>query len=217
MIPTGTTPPHHPYLRPASHIHRPLAGHMKHKPLISGGDGVGEHPTQALLDAYTIREELGTVNGLNITMVRCYPTAPSLPPSAAFIPAPPSSPSPFPFPCRLPLPRPPAYVLIHRLACVLPPDLCTVLPQLRVRSAACGFCSALQQTTCTALPCLALPRYICHAQRACTCTVPSTRCGTGYHASPGRHTHVHHSLAGQRARSSRATRTHRRPGRRWAI
>lgn len=33
------------------------------------GDGVGEHPTQALLDIFTIREEIGTVNGLTITMV----------------------------------------------------------------------------------------------------------------------------------------------------
>jgi aspartate carbamoyltransferase catalytic subunit len=28
------------------------------------GDGTGEHPTQALLDSYTIFEELGTLNGL---------------------------------------------------------------------------------------------------------------------------------------------------------
>ena len=39
------------------------------RPVINGGDGVGEHPTQALLDTFTIREEIGTVNGLNITMV----------------------------------------------------------------------------------------------------------------------------------------------------
>lgn len=39
------------------------------KPLINAGDGVGEHPTQALLDVFTIREEIGTVNGLTITMV----------------------------------------------------------------------------------------------------------------------------------------------------
>ncbi|KAM0753284.1 putative bifunctional pyrimidine biosynthesis protein PyrABCN [Meredithblackwellia eburnea MCA 4105] len=38
-------------------------------PIINAGDGIGEHPTQALLDIYTIREELGTVNGLTITMV----------------------------------------------------------------------------------------------------------------------------------------------------
>ncbi|CAH0406522.1 unnamed protein product [Chilo suppressalis] len=39
------------------------------KPIINAGDGIGEHPTQALLDVFTIREEIGTVNGLTITMV----------------------------------------------------------------------------------------------------------------------------------------------------
>ncbi|XP_014236077.1 CAD protein [Trichogramma pretiosum] len=39
------------------------------KPLINAGDGIGEHPTQALLDIFTIREEMGTVRGLTITMV----------------------------------------------------------------------------------------------------------------------------------------------------
>lgn len=38
-------------------------------PVINAGDGVGEHPTQAFLDIFTIREELGTVNGLTITLV----------------------------------------------------------------------------------------------------------------------------------------------------
>jgi carbamoyl-phosphate synthase/aspartate carbamoyltransferase len=38
-------------------------------PIINAGDGTGEHPTQALLDIYTIREELGTVNGLTVTLV----------------------------------------------------------------------------------------------------------------------------------------------------
>ena len=38
-------------------------------PLINAGDGIGEHPTQALLDVYTIREEIGTVNNLTITIV----------------------------------------------------------------------------------------------------------------------------------------------------
>ena len=37
--------------------------------MINAGDGVGEHPTQALLDIFTIRQEIGTVNGLTITMV----------------------------------------------------------------------------------------------------------------------------------------------------
>lgn len=36
-------------------------------PIINAGNGDGEHPTQALLDIYTIREEKGTVNGLTIT------------------------------------------------------------------------------------------------------------------------------------------------------
>ncbi|OMH85528.1 Protein pyrABCN [Zancudomyces culisetae] len=38
-------------------------------PIINAGDGAGEHPTQALLDVFTIREELGTVNGLVVTLV----------------------------------------------------------------------------------------------------------------------------------------------------
>ena len=33
------------------------------------GDGAGEHPTQALLDLYTILEELGEVDGLTVTLV----------------------------------------------------------------------------------------------------------------------------------------------------
>lgn len=37
--------------------------------MINAGDGVGEHPTQALLDIFTIRQEIGTVNKLTITMV----------------------------------------------------------------------------------------------------------------------------------------------------
>ncbi len=39
------------------------------KPVINAGDGVGEHPTQALLDLFTISEELGKVDGLTITML----------------------------------------------------------------------------------------------------------------------------------------------------
>merc|ERR1712093_738284 len=38
-------------------------------PILNAGDGAGEHPTQALLDVFCIREELGTVNGLTITLV----------------------------------------------------------------------------------------------------------------------------------------------------
>ncbi len=36
-------------------------------PVINGGNGSKEHPTQAFLDLYTIREEAGTVSGLTIT------------------------------------------------------------------------------------------------------------------------------------------------------
>ena len=38
-------------------------------PIINGGNGSLEHPTQAFLDLFTIREELGTVTGLTITFV----------------------------------------------------------------------------------------------------------------------------------------------------
>ena len=39
------------------------------KPVINAGDGTGEHPTQALLDLFTIREELGRLEGLTVTML----------------------------------------------------------------------------------------------------------------------------------------------------
>ena len=46
-----------------------LAAEYAHKPIINGGDGIGEHPTQALLDLFTIKEELGRVDGLTVTML----------------------------------------------------------------------------------------------------------------------------------------------------
>jgi len=46
-----------------------LAAQYARKPLINAGDGVGEHPTQALLDLFTISEELKRLDGLTITMV----------------------------------------------------------------------------------------------------------------------------------------------------
>lgn len=45
------------------------ASQHSRKPIINAGDGIGEHPTQALLDIFTIRQEIGTVNKLIITMV----------------------------------------------------------------------------------------------------------------------------------------------------
>src|SRR5882762_3364752 len=38
-------------------------------PVINAGSGAEEHPTQALLDLYTIRKELGTIDGLTIGLV----------------------------------------------------------------------------------------------------------------------------------------------------
>ncbi len=38
-------------------------------PILNAGDGPGEHPTQALLDLYTIRHELGRMDDLRIALV----------------------------------------------------------------------------------------------------------------------------------------------------
>jgi aspartate carbamoyltransferase catalytic subunit len=38
-------------------------------PVINAGDGKGQHPTQALLDVYTIRDELGRLDGVRVAMV----------------------------------------------------------------------------------------------------------------------------------------------------
>jgi aspartate carbamoyltransferase catalytic subunit len=38
-------------------------------PFINAGDGPGQHPTQALLDLYTIQKECGKLDGLHIAMV----------------------------------------------------------------------------------------------------------------------------------------------------
>ncbi len=46
-----------------------LAAKYARKPIINAGDGTGEHPTQALLDLFTIQEELKHVDGLTVTMV----------------------------------------------------------------------------------------------------------------------------------------------------
>jgi aspartate carbamoyltransferase catalytic subunit len=37
-------------------------------PFINAGDGPGQHPTQALLDLYTIQKERGTIDGLHVAM-----------------------------------------------------------------------------------------------------------------------------------------------------
>lgn len=38
-------------------------------PIINAGDGTHEHPTQALLDAYSIREKYGTLKDLNVAII----------------------------------------------------------------------------------------------------------------------------------------------------
>lgn len=38
-------------------------------PIINAGDGPGEHPTQALLDVYTLRQKYGKIEGLKIAMM----------------------------------------------------------------------------------------------------------------------------------------------------
>ncbi|MBS61255.1 MAG: aspartate carbamoyltransferase [Anaerolineaceae bacterium] len=46
-----------------------IAAEVSEKPIINAGDGIGEHPTQALLDIFTIVEELDTIDGLTVTML----------------------------------------------------------------------------------------------------------------------------------------------------
>ncbi|HID54128.1 MAG TPA: aspartate carbamoyltransferase [Anaerolineae bacterium] len=46
-----------------------LAADYASVPVLNAGDGPGEHPTQALLDLFTIREELGRIDGLKVAMI----------------------------------------------------------------------------------------------------------------------------------------------------
>ena len=46
-----------------------LAAEFADVPIINAGSGAEEHPTQALLDLYTILKEKGTIDGLNITLM----------------------------------------------------------------------------------------------------------------------------------------------------
>ncbi|MBM3440228.1 MAG: aspartate carbamoyltransferase catalytic subunit, partial [Bacteroidetes bacterium] len=43
----------------------------KHIPaaIVNAGDGINEHPTQALLDAFSIREQLGTLEGKKVAII----------------------------------------------------------------------------------------------------------------------------------------------------
>ncbi len=46
-----------------------LAQRLKGCSVINAGDGINQHPTQALLDLFTVRERLGRVKGLKITIL----------------------------------------------------------------------------------------------------------------------------------------------------
>lgn len=56
-------------LRHPSEESAEIAAKYSPVPIINGGNGSKEHPTQALLDLFTIREELGTVNGITVTFM----------------------------------------------------------------------------------------------------------------------------------------------------
>lgn len=45
------------------------AAAVAHVPIINAGDGPGEHPTQALLDWFTLQREFGAVDGLRVALV----------------------------------------------------------------------------------------------------------------------------------------------------
>ena len=53
---------------PSSGAPHMLAREMK-AGIINAGDGINEHPTQALLDLYTIREKMGRLNGLKVAII----------------------------------------------------------------------------------------------------------------------------------------------------
>lgn len=46
-----------------------LAAMFSDKPVINAGDGAGHHPTQTLLDLYTIKREKGRIRGIKVAIV----------------------------------------------------------------------------------------------------------------------------------------------------
>lgn len=46
-----------------------LAAHFSTKPVINAGDGAGSHPTQTLLDLFTIQQEKGSIDGMNVVIL----------------------------------------------------------------------------------------------------------------------------------------------------
>jgi len=45
-----------------------LAAKFSSKPVINAGDGAGQHPTQTLLDLFTIKSEKGKIRGMNVNL-----------------------------------------------------------------------------------------------------------------------------------------------------
>ncbi len=54
----------HPYAGAAEFLSRNVEAHI-----VNAGDGAHEHPTQALLDAYSIREKQGTLEGKKVAII----------------------------------------------------------------------------------------------------------------------------------------------------
>ncbi len=46
-----------------------LAADSVEKPVINGGDGANQHPTQTLIDLYSIKKSKGRIKGLNVTLL----------------------------------------------------------------------------------------------------------------------------------------------------
>jgi aspartate carbamoyltransferase catalytic subunit len=63
----------HPEMIVIRHKHpgaaKMLADRLPNVSIINAGDGAHEHPTQALLDAFTIRERLGRLSGVNVSII----------------------------------------------------------------------------------------------------------------------------------------------------
>jgi aspartate carbamoyltransferase catalytic subunit len=63
----------HPNMIVMRHKHpgsaKMLAERFENISIINAGDGAHEHPTQALLDAFTIRERLGRLQGVNVAII----------------------------------------------------------------------------------------------------------------------------------------------------
>ncbi len=55
-------------LRTKEDGHAARAASVSNQPILNGGDGKGEHPTQAALDMFTINDELGQLDNLHVVI-----------------------------------------------------------------------------------------------------------------------------------------------------